>query len=62
MNQQKLISLIKESRSLLSAASPEQRMKLLSLIKESIQSLKLLKQSETAKTKLSENADYIEEK
>lgn len=59
MSKQQLIRLIQESRSALDTATVEQKVRLLKLIKESIQSLKNVS---VKKIQLSENSDYLEEK
>lgn len=52
--------LITESRSLLRVASPQQKLRLLKLLKESL--AMSTQTNKTAQTKLPENVDYIEEK
>jgi len=65
MTKQQLLKLIRESRPLLKTASPEQKVKLLALIRESYKQVKqsqlpyILIENEELEDK---NADYLEEK
>jgi hypothetical protein len=61
MNKQSLIRLIKESRDLIKTASPEQKIRLLRLIKESYRKLKESQQPKVL-VENPEPRDYLEEK
>lgn len=54
-----LRQLIQESRQLLPVATPQQKLRLLKLLK---QSMRTLEESRSSKPELSENSDYLEEK
>lgn len=65
MNKQSLIRLIKESRELIKTASPEQKIRLLKLIKESYKKLKESREQRPTllvETPDTEIKDYLEEK
>lgn len=56
----KILAIIKKSRSLLESATPEQKIKFLKLIKQSLRKQHL--KEDDAVISLSKNLDYIEEK
>lgn len=60
MKQDQLLTLIKQSRTMLESATPEQKMRLLKLIKEGYKSLKqpVVESSESIEI----NNDYLDEK
>ena len=58
MTRAQLLTLIRESRELVKTATPEQKLKLLKLIRESYRQIK---ESELPQV-LVENADYLDEK
>ena len=61
MNKSQLLRLVKESRQLIKTASPEQKLRLLSLIRESYKEIK--KQQFIAEDEVKSNSsDYIDEK
>jgi predicted DNA-binding protein (MmcQ/YjbR family) len=61
MNKTQLLRLVKESRQLIKTASPEQKLRLLSLIRESYKEIK--KQQFIAEDEVKSNSsDYLDEK
>jgi hypothetical protein len=61
MNKSQLLRLVKESRQLIKTASPEQKLRLLSLIRESYKEIK--KQQFIAEDEVKSNSsDYLDEK
>ena len=61
MNKLQLLRLVKESRQLIKTASPEQKLRLLSLIRESYKEIK--KQQVIVESDVqSDSSDYLDEK
>ena len=61
MNKSQLLRLVKESRQLIKTASPEQKLRLLSLIRESYKEIK--KHQVIVETDVqSDSSDYLDEK
>lgn len=61
MNKSQLLRLVKESRQLIKTASPEQKLRLLSLIRESYKEIK--KQQVIVESEVqSDSSDYLDEK
>lgn len=61
MNKLQLLRLVKESRQLIKTASPEQKLRLLSLIRESYKEIK--KQQVIVESEVqSDSSDYLDEK
>ncbi len=61
MNKLQLLRLVKESRQLIKTASPEQKLRLLSLIRESYKEIK--KQQVIVESEVQSNSsDYLDEK
>jgi hypothetical protein len=62
MTRQQLLRLIKESRGLLRTATPEQKVRLLKIIRESYREIKAAKQVVTETESPALNTDYLDEK
>jgi hypothetical protein len=62
MTRQQLLRLIKESRGLLRTATPEQKVRLLKIIRESYREIKATKQVVTETQSPALNTDYLDEK
>lgn len=62
MTRQQLLRLIKESRGLLRTATPEQKVRLLKIIRESYREIKAAKQVVTETKSETLNTDYLDEK
>lgn len=62
MTRQQLLRLIKESRGLLRTATPEQKVRLLKIIRESYREIKASKQVVTETQSSALNTDYLDEK
>jgi predicted DNA-binding protein (MmcQ/YjbR family) len=62
MTREQLLKLIRESRELVKTASPQQKMRLLQLIRESYQKLKASEQPKLLVEHEADNQDYLEEK
>jgi hypothetical protein len=59
MNKQQILHILQKSRPLLEGATAEQKLKFLSLLKESV---RLANNSQPQQAELSKTADYLEEK
>ena len=62
MTREQLLKLIRESRELVKTASPQQKIRLLQLIRESYQKLKANEQPKLLVEHEADNQDYLEEK
>ena len=62
MTRQQLLRLIKESRGLLRTATPEQKVRLLKIIRESYREIKASKKVVTENQSQTLNTDYLDEK
>jgi hypothetical protein len=62
MTRQQLLRLVRESRSLLREATPEQKVRLLKIIKESYREIKSQRQTVTEIQSQTLNTDYLDEK
>lgn len=62
MTRQQLLRLIKESRGLLRTATPEQKVRLLKIIRESYREIKANKKVVTETKSETLNTDYLDEK
>jgi predicted DNA-binding protein (MmcQ/YjbR family) len=62
MKRDQLLKLIRESRELVKTATPQQKIRLLQLIRESYQRLKESEQPKILVENESETQDYLEEK
>jgi hypothetical protein len=62
MTREQLLKLIRESRELVKTASPQQKMRLLQLIRESYQRLKESEQPKLLVEHEADKQDYLEEK
>lgn len=62
MKREQLLKLIRESRELVKTATPEQKIRLLQLIRESYQRLKESQQPKLLVEHESDDQDYLEEK
>lgn len=62
MTRQQLLRLVKESRGLLRDATPEQKVRLLKIIRESYREIKAAKQVVTETESSVINTDYLDEK
>ena len=62
MTRQQLLRLVRESRGLLRGATPEQKVRLLKIIRESYREIKAAKQVVTETESSVINTDYLDEK